>query len=72
MENQKDMTVCQIIKAGLKEQGMKQKDLAAKIGKSTAALCTQLNAGYMSAEEWRRMADAMGYDVLMVKRENEE
>lgn len=70
MENQQEMTVCEIVKAALKERGMKQKDLAAKIGKSTAALCTQLNAGYMSAEEWRRMAKAMGYRVIMVRNED--
>lgn len=66
MYNQQDMTVCQIIKAGLKERGLKQKDLAQRIGKSTPALCTQLNSGYMGAEEWRKMAQAIGYKVVML------
>ena len=66
MYNQQSMSVCEIVKAGLKERGLKQKDLAAMIGKSTGALSTQLNSGYMGAEEWRKMAQAMGYKVVMI------
>lgn len=66
MYNQNSMTACEIIKACLKEKGLKQKDLAARIGKSTPALCTQLNAGYMSADEWRKMAEAIGYRIMVM------
>ena len=58
IENQESMTACQIVKAILKQERLHQKDLAERIGKSTPALSTQLNSGYMSAEEFRRMADA--------------
>ena len=65
--NQQEMTVCEIVKAALKEKGVKQKQLAEMIGKSAGSLSTQLNAGYMSAEEWRKMAELLGYKVVMVE-----
>lgn len=68
IENQESMTACQLIKAALKLERLHQKDLAERIGKSTPALSTQLNSGYMSAEEWRKMADALGYEVIMRRK----
>lgn len=72
IENQESMTACQLIKAALKLERLHQKDLAERIGKSTPALSTQLNSGYMSAEEWRRMADALGYEVIMRRKKSKK
>ena len=70
IENQESMTACEMIKTALKQERLHQKDLAERIGKSTPALSMQLNSGYMSAEEWRRMADALGYEVIMRRKKS--
>lgn len=65
IDNQNEMTVPQLIRAALKENGWQLKDFAAKVGKTPGALSAQLNSGSMSAEEWRRMASLAGFEVVM-------
>lgn len=64
MENN-DMTVAEMMRQAVAANGWKLKDFAEIVGKSPAALSTQLNTNRFSAEEWRRMARLAGYEVVM-------
>lgn len=66
MDNQENKTVAQLMREAIAEHGWKLKDFAGIVGKSPAAMSTQLNTNRMSAEEWRRMARCAGYEVVML------
>lgn len=67
MENQTTKTAAQLVREAIKETGMTLKQFAPLVGKTPQALSTQLNSGNMSAENWRKMARAAGYEVRMVR-----
>lgn len=56
-----------IIRQLIKLHGYTLREFAPLVGKSQAALCTQLNSGYISAEEMRFMASKLGYTVQLIK-----
>ena len=65
MEPNTDMTVAEMMRQAIAANGWKLKEFAAIVGKSPAALSTQLNTNRFSAEEWRRMARLAGFEVVM-------
>ncbi len=66
METNTNKTVAGMVREAIAANGWKLKEFAEIVGKSPAALSTQLNTNRFSAEEWRRMARLAGYDVVMV------
>ena len=69
IKEQEAMTVMDIIRTVLREKNLKQKDFAALIGKPPSNLSSQMNDGYLKAEDWRRWAKALGYRVVMIPDE---
>lgn len=67
MNDQKNMTAVQLLREAAKEQNVKLQDIAEAVGKTRNALYMQLNGGRLGAEDWRTMARAVGYEVVMVK-----
>ena len=65
METNTNLTVAEMMRQAIDANGWKLKDFAGIVGKSPAALSTQLNTNRFSAEEWRRMARLAGYEVVM-------
>lgn len=65
INNQNDFTVAQLVRMAIKKRGLLIKDFAAMLGKSIQSLSNQLNANTIPAEEWRRMAGLLGYEVVM-------
>ena len=70
IHEQEKMPVMDIIRAAIKEKHMKQKDFAAAIGKPASNVSSQMNDGYLKAEDWRKWAKALGYVVVMIPDEN--
>lgn len=58
-------TVAEMMREAIAANGWKLKEFAEIVGKSPAALSTQLNTNRFSAEEWRRMARLAGYEVVI-------
>ena len=69
--NQSEKTVIEMIREAMREKHIKQYQLAEMMGKSRGALSNQLNTGYMSAENWRKIAELLGYKVIMVPADKE-
>ena len=69
VKDQENMTAMDMIRAAMKEKGIKSKDFAAMIGKAPSNLSSQMSAGYLKAEDWRAWADALGYKVIMIPKE---
>lgn len=65
IKDQSNTPVSILIRMAMMEKGIMLKEFAAMLGKTSGSLSNQLNHGNMSAEEWRRMAGLLGYEVIM-------
>lgn len=59
------MTAKKIISIGLAYAGITQAELAARIGWSPQTLSNRLITGKFTIEEWKRIAAALGADLLI-------
>ena len=61
------MTVSEIVKAYLKTEKMTKAELCRRMGWSSQNLSGRLNRNSFSAEDWRKVMEAMGYELRIVK-----
>lgn len=66
IQKQATMTANEMIAEAIRERGITQKQFSILVGKKPANISTQLRKSYMSAEEWRKYAKALGYNVVMI------
>ena len=61
------MTVSEIIEAYLKSERMTKQELCERMGWSPPNLAGRLKRNSFSAEDWRKVMAAMGYELRFVK-----
>lgn len=61
------MTVSEIVEAYLKSERMTKRELCARVGWSGPNLAGRLKRNSFSAEDWRKVMEAMGYELRIVK-----
>ncbi|MDE6839598.1 MAG: hypothetical protein K2P49_01895 [Oscillospiraceae bacterium] len=61
------MTVSEIVKGYLKTEKMTKAELCRRMGWSSQNLSGRLNRNSFSAEDWRKVMEAMGYELRIVK-----
>ncbi len=61
------MTVSEIIEAYLKSERMTKRELCERMGWSSPNLAGRLKRNSFSAEDWRKVMEAMGYELRIVK-----
>ena len=60
------------IRSAMKERGMKQIELAEKLGMLQSGLSNSINRKHISVDVFKTILDAMGYDVAVVDRQTGE
>lgn len=60
------------IRSAMKERGMKQIELAEKMGMLQSGLSNSINRKHISVDVFKTILDAMGYDVAVVDRQTGE
>ena len=60
------------IRSAMKERGMKQIELAEKIGMLQSGLSNSINRKHISVDVFKTILDAMDYDVAVVDRQTGE
>lgn len=61
------MTVSEIVEAYLKTEKMTKAELCHRVGWSAPNLAGRLKRNSFSAEDWRKVMEAMGYELRIVK-----
>jgi hypothetical protein len=61
------LTVSEIVEACLKTEKMTKAELCHRMGWSAPNLAGRLRRNSFSAEDWRKVMDAMGYELRFVK-----
>ena len=67
-----DITAADIIRDALKAKDWPQRELAAKMGWSPQNLSGRLQKNSLSAEEWRKAAAILGFEIKMVEIDSNE
>ncbi len=67
-----NVTVADIIRDALKAKNWSQRELAAKMGWSPQNLSGRLKNNSLSAEEWRKVAAILGFEIKMVEIDSNE
>lgn len=67
-----DLTDKEILKTALAERGLTQGQLGERIGMIQTAVSGNMNRGRMSLGMFRKLLEAMDYDVCVVDRETGE
>ena len=60
------------IRSAMKERGMKQIELAEKMGMLQSGLSNSINRKHISVDVFKTILDAMDYDVAVVDRQTGE
>ena len=60
------------IRSAMKERGMKQIELAEKLGMLQSGLSNSINRKHISVDVFKTILDAMDYDVAVVDRQTGE
>ena len=60
----------EILKAAKDSKGIKQADLAARLGMAQPSLSGNMNRTRIGLDVFARMLDAMGYDVIVKDRDS--
>lgn len=61
-----------ILRSAIRERNTTQKELGSKIGMSQTALSGNLTRDRMSLDNFKRMLNALDYDVAVIDRETGE
>lgn len=61
-----------ILKEAIKERGMKQKTLAEQLGVAQNALSANMTRDRMGLDNFKKILNVLGYDVVVVDRESGE
>lgn len=62
----KNMTVSEMINQAIKAKNVQKKDVAAKMNWSQQNFANRLANGTIDAEEWKKIAKILGYEIQMV------
>ena len=66
------MTDKEILQAALKESGMKQADIAKKLGVNKSTVSTNMRRDHMSVDVFLKLLEVMGYKVAVFKESEED